>query len=147
MTKRKELEAALAKAEAALADAVINATKVDADRVEANANLDKTRAYCRQVRAALVELNRSESRARSGEWIDTLIKQFGEVSKRGATASSPSRQASEHVVRGENKRSKDESRQRKPIHWLNIGFSAQEPSRRDALARSPLLRQTSACQP
>lgn len=36
MTEQKELEAALAKAETALADAVINSTKVDADRVEAN---------------------------------------------------------------------------------------------------------------
>ena len=142
MTKREELEAALAKVEVDLTDAVINAAKVDAHRLEANAHLDKARAYCRQVRAALVKLNRSESIDWSGEWIDTLIKQLGEVSKRRATASPPSRQLSEHAVRGENKRSQDESRRRKSIHRFNIGFSAQEPSSRDALARPPLLRQT-----
>ena len=64
MAKREELEAALAKAEAALANAVVNAARVDADQIEANANLDNARAYCRQVRAALVRLNLSDSSKR-----------------------------------------------------------------------------------
>jgi hypothetical protein len=142
VTKREELEAALAKAEAALANAAINAAKVDGDPAEANANLDKARAYCRRIHAALVKLNLSESIDWSGEWIDTLIKQLEEVSNRGATASPSSRQSSEHAVGDENKRSQDESRRRKPIHRFNIGFSAQERSPRDALARSTLIRQT-----
>jgi hypothetical protein len=144
VTKREELEAALAKAEAALVVAVISSATVDGDRVEANANLDKARAYCRQVRGALVELNHTESMACSGEHIDARTKLLEEVSKQGATAtaSPPSRQLSEHVVRGENKRSHDESRQRKPIHRLDIGFSAREPGPGDTLARPPLVRQT-----
>lgn len=139
MTKREELEAALAKAEAALVDAVINTAKLDGDRAEANANIDKARAYCRRARAALIELKHSDSMAGSGEGVDILISQLGEVSKRGATASPPSRQLSEHAVRGKNKRSQDESRQ--PIHRFNIVFSAQEPSPGDALARPSLARQ------
>lgn len=142
MTKREELEAALAKAEAALADAVISASTVDADRAEANANLEKARAYCRRVRAALIELNRSKPTARSGEEIDILIRQLLEVSKLMAGARSPSRQLSEHPVRGKNNRSQDESRRQEPVHGFNIGFLAHELSPRDALARQSLIRQT-----
>jgi multidrug resistance efflux pump len=58
VTKREQLEAALAKAEAALANAVINAAKVHGARAEANANLDKARAHCRRLCAALVALKR-----------------------------------------------------------------------------------------
>jgi hypothetical protein len=142
VTKREELEATLAKAEAALADAVISSATVDADPVEANAKLDKARAYCRQVRAALVQLNRSESIPWSGERIDARIRLLGEISKQAAAASPCSRQLSQHAVRAENKKSQDESRQRKQIHRFNIGFPAQEPGPGDALATPPLLRQT-----
>jgi hypothetical protein len=141
VAKRKELEAALAKAEAALANAVINTAKLDANRTEANANIDKIRAYCRRARAELIELKHSESTAGSGEEVDILIRQLLEVSKRGSTASPPSRQLSEHAVRGRNKRSQDESSRRKPIHRLNIGFSAQKPSHGNAPARPSLPRQ------
>src|SRR3989304_2806063 len=111
--------------------------KLDGDRAEAYANIDKIRAYCRRARAELIELKHSESIARSGEGVNILIRQLGEVSKRGATASPPSRQSSEHAVRGE--RSHDESRQ--PIHRFSIGFSVQEPSPGNALARPSLARQ------
>ena len=127
MTKREELEAAFAKAEAVLTDAALKAAKADGNRAEANAKLDKARAYCRQLRAALVELNRSDST---------------EAAKREASASPPSTQLSEHSVHGENKTAQDESGQRKPIPRFNVGFSAQEPSPRDAPARPPILRQT-----
>jgi hypothetical protein len=91
VTKREELEAALAKAEAALAKAVINAGKVDSDRAEANAKLDNARAHCRRAHMALIELDDSELIAWSRKWINTPIKQSGENSKRSASASPPSR--------------------------------------------------------
>jgi hypothetical protein len=144
VTKLEELEAALAKAEAALGNAVINASTVDADRAEANANLEKARADCRRVRAALIELNRSKPTARSGEELDILIRQLLEVSKLVAGASPTSRPLSEHPVRRKNNRSQDESRRQEPVHGFNIGFLAQEPSPRDALAIQSLIRQTIA---
>jgi multidrug resistance efflux pump len=61
VTKREELETVLAKAEAALVNTVTDAAKVDANRAEADAKVHKARARCRQLRAALDELNRSES--------------------------------------------------------------------------------------
>jgi hypothetical protein len=142
VTKREELEAALAKAEAALAKAVINAGKVDSDRAEANAKLDNARAHCRRAHMALIELDDSELIAWSRKWINTPIKQSGKDSKRSASASPPSRPSSEHPVHGENKRSQDESGPRKAIHRINVGFSAREPKPGDARARPSLLRQT-----
>lgn len=142
MTKREELEAALARAEAALVNAVINAAEVDADRVEANAMLDKERAYCRQVRAALVELNRSESivfrcldlscdllfSPRTTCWVKCLEGAFAVAPQLATSSNCPIRMSTP---------SPDQA-----IHRFNIGFSAQEPSPKDALARPALLRQT-----
>lgn len=141
VSRREELESALAKAEAALAQAVIDSARADADPVEANANLDNTRAYCRQVRAALAELNRSESTAWPGAWIDALIRQFEELSKRGVTASPPSRSSDERAVLSDNKGSRDASRQRIAVRRFNMGFSAQDRGPGDAPARRPLLWQ------
>lgn len=108
-----------------------SAATIDADRAEANAKVDRARAYCRQLHAALAELKRSESKARPGGSIDTQIKQFEEVSKQRAATSPPSRESSEHAVREENQGSADESGRRNPIRRFNI-----------AHARSALLRQT-----
>lgn len=141
MPKREELEAALVKAEAALANAVINAAKVDGDRVEANANLEKARAYCRRLRAALIEVNRLIPATRFSEEFNIEIRQLLEVSKRMAGASPPSRQLSKHPVRAKNNRSQDKSGRREPVHRFNIGFSAQGLSPRDGLARGALIRQ------
>ena len=141
MTKLEELRAALVKAEAALADAVINAAKVGGNQAAADANVDKARAYCRQIHAALAELKRPELIAWSRERIDAQIKQLEKISKREPTASPSSRQLSEHAVRGKDRRSQDKPRQRKPIHRFNIGLLAQELSPRGALARRALIRQ------
>jgi len=127
---REYLEAALAEAEAALVNTVTDAAKIDANRAEASAKVDKIRARCRQLRAALVEPGRSEFITRSHERIDTLTSQSDELSKQEATASAPSRQLSEHAVQGENKKSQDEFRRRKPIHRF-----------KNALATSPLVRE------
>jgi len=128
---REYLEAALAKAETALVNTVTDAAKIDANRADASAKVDKARARCRQLRAALVEPSHSEFITRSREQIDTLIKQSDETLKREAAASLPSRQSSEHAIRGESNRSQDESRRPKPIHRF-----------KNTLATSPQVRET-----
>jgi len=139
---REYLEAALAKAEAALVNSVTDAARIDANWAEANAKVDKVRARCRQLHAALADPDHAEFITRSRERMDTLIKQSEELSRREATASPPSIQSRDHALRGENKRSEDESRRRKLVHRFNIGFSGRERSLRYAVARSPLVRQT-----
>lgn len=59
MIKQKELEAALAKAEAALALAVTIAAKVDGGQAEAIDKLERARAYCRQAHGTLVKHTRA----------------------------------------------------------------------------------------
>lgn len=146
MTKREDLEAALAQAEAAqerleaalaeakaaLVNTVTDASRIDANQAEASAKVEKARARCRQLRAALIEPSRAELITRSRERIDTQSKQSDDLSKREATESPPSKQLSEPAVRGEdNKRSQDESRRQKSIHRV-----------KNALASSRLVRQT-----
>jgi hypothetical protein len=64
VTRSENLEIILASAEAVLARTIINSVEASADWVETNLKLGKIRAYCRQLRAALVELNDSESAIR-----------------------------------------------------------------------------------
>jgi len=59
VTKREELAAALVEAEVALANAAYIAAMVEGNRDDANAKLDKARALCRQLRAALFKLDSS----------------------------------------------------------------------------------------
>lgn len=146
MTKREQLEAALAEAEAALAGAAIDLATIGVDRVEANANLEKTRGHCRNIRAALVKLSRSELVASSDERIDARIKQSGEASNREAGARPPSRQVSKHALRRESKSSPADSGQTKPsVRFnpvrFNIGLSARQSGRSDVPTGPPLLRQ------
>jgi len=143
MTKQEELETALAKAEAALANAVINTSTVDAAQAEANTNLEKARAHCRQVRAALNAFKRLGPTARLGDEFDIHIRQLLDVSKRLAEASHPSRQLSEHPVRANNGLQEDSARQ-EPVHPFNIGSSPRKLSPTDALTRRPLIPQTIA---
>ena len=125
---REYLEAALAEAKAALLNTVTDASKIDANRDEVNAKVDKARARCRQLRAALVELDHAgEFETRSHERMDTLIRQSEELSKQELTASPPSIRSRDHAVRGENRGSQDES--------------GKEPGPKVALARSTLIRQ------
>jgi hypothetical protein len=63
------------------------------DRVGADAKLEKTRACCRQIRAALVKLNHAECLISSDERDDAKIKQSGEVSGQPAAAIPASVQA------------------------------------------------------
>lgn len=60
MGTQKELEAALAEAEAELARAVTGRDAAAADVADASADVEKARAHCRQARIALTEQNRAE---------------------------------------------------------------------------------------
>lgn len=139
---RDYLEAALAKAEAALVNTVTDAAKVDADRADANAKVDKARARCRQLRAALVDPDHSNRITRSRERSDTRITQPEELSKRKATSNPPSIQSRDHALRCEDERSQDKSRRGKSNHRFNINFPGKELGLKDALERSTLIRQT-----
>jgi hypothetical protein len=129
--ERERLEATLAKAKAALVNTVTNAARIDVDRAEANAKVDQARAYCRQLRAALSELNRSGPKSRSHASIGGPTKQIEEVSKQAAASILPSGLSREPAV-----------------HELRSGladeFGRPTPKRRfNAVpARSILLRQT-----
>ena len=137
---REYLEAALAKAKAALVNTVTDASKIDANRDEASAKVDMARARCRQLRAALAKPEHSEFITRSRERIGALISQSQELFEREVAASPPSKKS--NGVSSEDNRPKDETRRRKPIHRFMFGYSGQEPSPKVALARSGLMRQT-----
>lgn len=65
--EREHLEAALARAEAALVNTATDAAKIDANRADASANLDRARADCVRARAALREYARSKPKTTSHE--------------------------------------------------------------------------------
>jgi hypothetical protein len=67
VANREHLDVVLASAEAALARAVITSADASSGWAEANLKLDNLRTCCRQLRAALVELNRTESTANFDE--------------------------------------------------------------------------------
>lgn len=140
VTKRERLEAALAKTEAALAVAVINAAKGDGNRDEANAKLEKERAHCRQIHGVLVEMDHSNESiiTHSRKRIDAQIEELAGVSKIGAATSHSRDHPSEHAVRDENKASQDESRQRRRIDRISIGRPEKQSSR-SVPHESPLI--------
>lgn len=104
MTKRKDLEAALAQAEAtrelleaklvearaALVTTVTDASRIDANRVEAEAKVEMARARCRQLHAALLDTSNLESITRSRERLGALIEQSDDPSKSELVAKPPS---------------------------------------------------------
>ena len=65
--EREHLEAVLARAEAALVNTATDAAKIDANRADASANLDRARADCVRARAALREYARSKPKTTSHE--------------------------------------------------------------------------------
>jgi hypothetical protein len=67
VANREHLDVVLASAEAALARAAINPVDASAGWAETNLKLENVRTCCRQLRAALVELNRTESTANLDE--------------------------------------------------------------------------------
>ena len=140
VTKLEELEAALATAEAALAKAALDAYTAGGNQAEANASMDKARAYCLQVRAELKKLRRTEPITTSDETGHIPTGQPAKIadtlhSARPGPIANP-------AVPGESSGSYDPSRQRNPGKRFDIGFPAQGLSRDDVRARPPLLRQT-----
>jgi hypothetical protein len=119
---RDRLEAALAKAEAALVNTVTDAASIDANRTEASAKVDKARARCRQLRAALVNPDHSEFITRSRERISNLATQSGEPPRREPAASPPSMPSRESAVRTEDRGSQGQARRpqsvRRIVHAL-----------------------------
>jgi hypothetical protein len=119
VTRREELRTSLAKAEAALTEAVVNSAVVDRHPVETNLSLDKARAYCRQARDAVAALDRSESLAISGEGIDTLIRHLGEVSDQGTATTTATPRADAGAIAGEGGTSRDEFRRHNPLRRID----------------------------
>ena len=105
---REYLEAALAKAEAALVNTVTDASKIDANRAEASAKLDKARANCVRARAALREFNHSNPIVTSHERSYIQVGESEDVPKPSVIASPHLIQSREHAFRSEEKRSQDE---------------------------------------
>ena len=103
MTEREKLEVALAKAEsaqayleaflaeaqAALVNAVTDASKIDANRAEANANVEKTRARCRQLRTTLANPSLTKLILRLRERMDTVMTRSLKPALGTAAASIP----------------------------------------------------------
>ncbi|TSA15008.1 MAG: hypothetical protein D4R74_07275 [Betaproteobacteria bacterium] len=137
---RKLLEDALAKAEAALVNTLADTYKLDANRVEAAAKLDKARARCRQLHAALAESNLHESITRSRERMANPIKQSDALEEREAAANALSLPPGEPSVGSKNAR--PEPRRRKSIHRPRIEFPELEPLPQVPRTRPYLLRQT-----
>jgi hypothetical protein len=139
---RERLEAALAEAEAALINTVSDtANIVDANWADANVKVEKARARCRQLRAALVDRDHANRITRSRVRSDAGIKQSEELPKQELAASPPAIQPRDHALAGESKRSQDESRRRNPIQRFRMFFSGEELNPKDARARSTLIRQ------
>jgi hypothetical protein len=139
---REYLEAALAEAETALVTTVTDASKIDADRAEAMAKVDKARARCRQLRAAIVESDRSESIARTREATEPAIKQSEQLAGTEAAAGQRWFWLRGSAASAENKRSDQESRRGKQVHRFGIGFSARERRLGNGVSWLPLVRQT-----
>jgi len=168
VTEREELETTLAKAEAALADALGNSANAGADCVEATANLDKVRAYCGQLRTVLLELSRSESTAKLDQaraYCRELRTVFLELNRSAAIPFrclelscallvSPRTTCwldylEAAVATGRRLETSSNSLIRaaapspgQALHRFDTEFSAQEPGFKDARARPSLVRQT-----
>ena len=138
--EREHLEAVLARAEAALVNTATDAAKIDANRADASANLDRARADCVRARAALREYARSKPTTTSRE---RGFIQVREVPDEPAPAPVPAPVTVKIGIAGPAP---------KPAGNLAAGpdnKSERDPGLRnlirradDAFARSQLLRQT-----
>jgi hypothetical protein len=121
---RDRLEAALAKAKTALVNTVTDASKIDADQADASAKVEKARARCRQLRAALADPSQAEFITRSRERIGALARRPDEPAKREVSASPPAQALVEPPVRGGNGKAQDPSRRQKLIHRFDHVLAA-----------------------
>jgi hypothetical protein len=128
---REELEAFLEEAKAALVTTVTDASKIDANRADAEAKVEKARARCRQLRSALADPGQLEFITRSRERLDALIWQSGEPPRDASAANPLSKQARPRAPRGESEGSR-----------LGRAWKKQANLSRTALAISPHMRGT-----
>ena len=128
---RELLEAALAEAKAALLNTVTDASRIDANQEAASAKVEKARARCRQLRAALAEPKHADFIARSRERFGALPRQPAPLQERQAAANPPPQKAGAPAVRAGNDGSQAETRRRQPMQRFNA-----------AVATSPHLRET-----
>ena len=139
---RARLETALARAEAALFSSVTDASKIDANRADTAAKVEKARARCRQLHAALVGPGDSEVMTRSRRRMRAPIKPLEGVSQPSLAPSLPSIPSIEQTVGGGNAIKQDELRQQEPIQRSDVRSSVQESPTGDVRANRQLLRQT-----
>jgi membrane protein involved in colicin uptake len=128
---REHLEGALAEAEAALINTVTDAARIDADRAEASVKVEKARARCRQLRAAIAEPGHADFIARSRDKIGTTITQPGAPPDRGSAVDTPPEQSGGHPLRRQGGRSLEGPRLQNKIHRVKTVF-----------ATSPHVRET-----
>ena len=143
VTKPRQLETALATAQAALADTAINPVDVSAGWVGRKFKLDRVRAYCRELRIVFLELNPSATvpfrcdepscallrSPRTTCWLNHLEGVIAADRRLETFASSLTRAGAP---------TPDQANHR----FNNIAFPAQEPSPTDARVRPFLPRQT-----
>jgi hypothetical protein len=141
VAQRKELEDALAEAEAALAAAARDLPPLGTGRDEAIAEIEKARAYCRQARAALIDLSRTEATAKPDEKVGVLIRKLLEISEPHAPAGVPAAPSGKLAVRGDSRKSQDGSQRPDSNRRSDADRAAPEPGTPDAPAMPSLARQ------
>ena len=124
---REILEAALVEAKAALVNTVTDASMIDANREEASAKVEKARARCRQLRAALADPGRSERVTRSRERIDALPGQSDDPPK--LAASEQQRTSGARPVSRERRKSGYASGLRQRIRQINATLAGSRCAR------------------
>jgi len=140
VAKLEELQSALAEAKDALTDAVIRAA--DEGRGDPNPELEKLRAHCRQIRAAIVKLERLELASQSTDDAIAPGRQSDDASKEGIGSNRPSRQEGPTARRGTRPQGQAQATQARRKSRFRIGSSAPECGHEAALAKQALLRQT-----
>ena len=78
---RKSIEIRLVEAKAVLVKMATDGTTLDASWAEAEAKVEKARARCRQLRAALADPNNQEFITRSRQRIDAMVEHSDDLSK------------------------------------------------------------------
>lgn len=133
---REMLEAALAEAEAALVNTVTDASTIDANREEASAKVEKARARCRQLRAALADPGRSELVTRSRERMEALPEESD--APKEVAASPQQRPRSERPAGNGSRGSRFASRLGQRMRQLN-GTLAGSRHARESIGLSALV--------
>jgi hypothetical protein len=113
----EHLEAELAKAQSALVNTVTDASRIDANREEAQVKVENARARCRQLRAVLANPGHADLITRLRERIDSSTELPGGAPPKQATVASASPDESAgRAVRAEGSESDEGNRQPRTSH-------------------------------